>query len=124
MKIVEYRDWTQKQRDLAQKIWVKHLDKFCPVVRPKEYGCKGIPKLNNRYYSSCGRISSIHRGDTVDAVEFYDGHDWWVFQSDAGDWEVGDSASVIFEDIGKRGYIYDDRIVYARYTPQDIREEW
>lgn len=40
MKIVEYRDWTQKQRDLAQKIWVKHLDKFCPVVRPKEYGCR------------------------------------------------------------------------------------
>lgn len=85
----------------------------------------GIPKLCNRYYSSCGRIMSVEEVDSdLDLVTFWDGHDSWSFYQDGGDYEVGDCISVIFEERGKVGYIYDDAIVYTRYTPQTITGNW
>lgn len=51
--IKEYEVFTKQDREDAQKLWVKHLDVYCPVVEPKEFGCRpcdlGCPCDNCSY---------------------------------------------------------------------------
>ena len=35
-----YKDYTLEEKDRMQKMWVKHLNLYCPVVEPKELGCR------------------------------------------------------------------------------------
>lgn len=86
---------------------------------------RGIPEVEGKYYSSCGRVIQIERqSDDTDLVSFTDGHDIWRFLTDASDYEIRDGISVIFREAGRPNYIYDDEIVEARYTPQDITGQW
>lgn len=34
------KDYTLDEKDRMQKMWVKHLNRYCPVVEPKEFGCR------------------------------------------------------------------------------------
>lgn len=38
--IKEYSEFTAEEREKVQEMWVKHLNEYCPVVEPKEYGCR------------------------------------------------------------------------------------
>jgi hypothetical protein len=36
--IKEYNEFTAEEREKVQEMWVKHLNVYCPVVEPEEYG--------------------------------------------------------------------------------------
>ena len=38
--VKNFNDFTLEERDRVQKMWVKHLNRYCPVVEPKEFGCR------------------------------------------------------------------------------------
>ena len=38
--VKDYKDFTLEEKDRMQKMWVKHLNRYCPVVEPKEFGCR------------------------------------------------------------------------------------
>ena len=91
-------------------------DKSCEVKRAasnNEEIQQTITERVNNYYALTAQIVETNRTQDVVTVKDSTGNLWEFYGVE--DWEIGDCASMIMDDMGT-DRIYDDEIVSARYA--------
>ena len=77
--------------------------------------------FHGRYYAEECRIMEIYdQGTEYQMIKIKDANDHvYYFNSDAGDWFVGDYVSCIMDSKGSP-YVMDDIVVSAKYSRPDL----
>ena len=91
-------------------------DKSCEAKRAvlnNEEIQQTITEQVNNYYALTAQVVKIDRAQDIVTVEDSVGNLWEFYGAE--DWEIGDCASMVMDDMGT-DRIYDDEIVSAQYA--------
>jgi hypothetical protein len=101
---------------LVLSAFVCITDKSCEVKRAtpnNEEIQQTITEQVNNYYALTAQVVKIDRAQDIVTVEDSVGNLWEFYGVE--DWEIGDCASMVMDDMGT-DRIYDDEIVNVRYA--------